>query len=302
MLLPGILTGLICASAHSFCYLASKHHAVRHPGRSLYLLLYGHLLMAIVALPLTLFLLPEVWPPRLPMLGTLLGSTVFYGSGQGFMIAAMHHSEPSRVSPLLGVKVLLMGVLASTAFGTILSSQQWIALVLCTLGAVSLGISGGVLPFRAALYILLAATSYVLSDSCIEHLVSLFHESGLPLLHAALFALGLTYTLLAVLTLIATPKLGGIRTVTRYTRDVAPFAAFWITAMGFYYLTLGLVGPVFGVVLQSTRGILSIFLAAILLRLNRGQQLEQTHSPTVFLQRLAAAILMFSAIALYATG
>ena len=176
------------------------------------------------------------------------------------------------------------------------------ALALCTAGAVSLGISGGRLTGKAQRSIFLSACCYVLSDSCIERLVQLFAHNGMPLFRAALFALGLTYSLIALLTLCTLPWVGGWQNLTRNRKEIVPFAAFWIIAMAFYYITLGLVGPVFGVVLQSTRGILSVFLGLALVKLKHRGQLEQPLGKKVFLQRLAAATLMFSAIALYATG
>jgi drug/metabolite transporter (DMT)-like permease len=302
MFLLGIFTGLLCALSHSICYLTSKNHAVRHPGRTLFLLLYGQLLMSLAALPLVIILWPGQLPAFAPLAGFLGGSILFYIGGQWAMISAMHHAEPSRVSPLLGIKVILMGLFATLVYGFRLSPQQWIALALCTAGAVSLGISGGRLTGKAQRSIFLAACCYVLSDSCIERLVQLFAHNGMPLFRAALFALGLTYSLIALLTLCTLPWVGGWQNLTRNRKEIVPFAAFWIIAMAFYYITLGLVGPVFGVVLQSTRGILSVFLGLALVKLKHRGQLEQPLGKKVFLQRLAAATLMFSAIALYATG
>jgi drug/metabolite transporter (DMT)-like permease len=302
LLLPGILTGLCCAFSHSACYLASKHHAVRHPGRTAHLLLFGHLMMAVVSVPLTVLLWPETLPPLSSLGGFLAGSILFYAASQGVTIRAMHHTEPSRVSPLLGIKVLLMGLFAWGILGTTLSLQQQLALALCTLGAIALGLTGERLPLRAAVLILMAASGYVLSDLCIHRLVRLLTAQGQPLLPAALFALGLTYSTLALCSLILSPFLGGIRNLTRHPRDVAPFALFWLGAMAFYYVTLGLVGPVFGVVLQSTRGLFSVLLGALLHRLALHGALEQALPRAVFYRRFAAAALMFSGIVLYATG
>lgn len=72
--------------------------------------------------------------------------------------------------------------------------------------------------------------------------------------------------------------------------------------MMFYYLTLGLVGPVFGVVLQSTRGLLSVMLGILVSRFRGHWELEIPLTRRAFLARLASALLMFTAIALYATG
>jgi drug/metabolite transporter (DMT)-like permease len=212
----------------------------------------------------------------------------------------MRHTEPSRVSPLLGIKVLMMGLFVRAFLHTSLSPRQWIALALCTAGALALGFSGTRLRPRAVTFILLAAAGYVASDLFISRLVRLVADSGQPLSSAALFALGITYSGLALTSLIGAPFLGGMRELTRHTRDVAPFAALWLLAMAFYYMTLGLVGPVFGVVLQSTRGLFSVMIGGLLQRFGHRGHLEVHLSRGTFLCRILSAILMFGAIVLYA--
>jgi len=296
----GWITGFSCAFFHSLCYLASKRHTLRYPGQSMDLLLQGHLLMSLIAVPLTLFLWPSPFPPVADVLIFLFGSSIFYAGGQWFMMEAMRLTEPSRVSPLLGIKVLIMGLFATVALGHSLSGGQWLALVLCTLGAVSLGRSGRPLPRAAALRILLAAVCYVLSDSCIERLVNVHSVYGLPLLQAGLFSLGLTYSLLGGVALCVLPlRLRRKTPALPATGSAAPFAAFWILAMAMYYLTLGLVGPVMGVALQSTRGIVSICLGAVVARVFHRHSLEERLAPQIFLLRLTSAILMFGGILLY---
>jgi hypothetical protein len=69
--------------------------------------------------------------------------------------------------------------------------------------------------------------------------------------------------------------------------------------MAMYYATLGLVGPVLGVALQSTRGIFSICLGALVAHRFHREGLEVSLGWTVFLRRLLSAVLMFGGIVLY---
>ncbi len=296
----GWITGLSCACFHSLCYLASKRHTIRHPGHSLDLLLQGHVLMSVVAVPLTVWLWPTRLPPVHQLITFLLGSSLFYAGGQWFMIEAMRRTEPSRVSPLLGIKVILMGAFAVTALGYTLSPWQWLALMFCTIGAVLLGRTGTPLPRAAALHILLAAVCYVLSDSCIERLVIGHKSAGMPLMKAGLFSLGLTYSLLGGIALCVLPsRLRNPSNPLPTFHSAIPFAGFWILAMAMYYLTLGLVGPVMGVAYQSTRGIVSICLGAVVARLFHRHALEKRLEARVFAWRLISAVLMFGGILLY---
>lgn len=59
------------------------------------------------------------------------------------------------------------------------------------------------------------------------------------------------------------------------------------------------VGPVFGIILQSTRGIMSIIVGVAVSRLGL-LHIEAHITHNVFIQRLAAALLMTIAVALYA--
>lgn len=300
MIALGWMTGLLCALFHSLCYLASKRHTLRHPGASTDLLLQGHLLMMVGAIPIMIFLWPSPFPPLPGLLLFLFGSSLFYAGGQWFMIEAMRLTEPSRVSPLLGIKVIIMGIVATTLMGHNLTAGQWGGLALCTLGAISLGKSGGTLSKAAAFRILLAAICYVCSDSCIERLVHHHVKQGMPVFDAAIFSLGLTYGFLGLIA-----GLFAIRDQTRSEkkpfpfRDVAPFALFWLLAMAMYYITLGLVGPVLGVALQSTRGIVSICLGALVAKRQHQSGIEQHLEPKVFLLRLLAGLFMFGGIILY---
>ena len=80
-----------------------------------------------------------------------------------------------------------------------------------------------------------------------------------------------------------------------------PFAATWLLSMVFLYACFAFVGPVFGNILQSTRGIISIVLGAGLARLGL-EHLEQKVSRPVLRQRIGAAILMCAAVWLFQTG
>jgi hypothetical protein len=97
-------------------------------------------------------------------------------------------------------------------------------------------------------------------------------------------------------TLITEPKM-----IIAEAKLALPFSTLWPGAIISLFLCIGLAGPVFAVILQSTRGLMSVALGA-LLAAKGGTHVEQKLTKKVLLQRIAAAILMIAAVTLYAIG
>jgi cytochrome c biogenesis protein CcdA len=72
----------------------------------------------------------------------------------------------------------------------------------------------------------------------------------------------------------------------------------WLLGMAGLYTCFGLVGVVFGNILQSTRGMMSIAIGAALAHAG-WHALETRVDPQTLVRRLLAAALMTAAIALY---
>ncbi|HBG78125.1 MAG TPA: hypothetical protein DDW84_04645 [Phycisphaerales bacterium] len=80
--------------------------------------------------------------------------------------------------------------------------------------------------------------------------------------------------------------------------DSIPFAFFWFIAMIFLFSCFAVIGVVFGNIIQSTRGIISIVLGYVIA--NFGFELLETKiTKKVFIQRILAALLMTASIALF---
>lgn len=77
-----------------------------------------------------------------------------------------------------------------------------------------------------------------------------------------------------------------------------PFAASWFVGVIFLFSCFGLVGVVYGNILQSTRGIISIALGFIIAHLGF-ESLEAKQSKRIIAQRLIAAVLMTAAVVLF---
>jgi hypothetical protein len=159
------------------------------------------------------------------------------------------------------------------------------------------GIAWGELPL-----VLLTCLTFSLSDLAILALIKalIVPVEGFPLLsriHAGGLAMTITYAACGV---VALPLVACYR--PRHRGDwiaAGQYAAAWLGSMAALYICFGQIGVVFGNILQSTRGIMSVVLGAMLAHLG-WHDLEQRVDRATLVKRMTAAALMTAAIALYA--
>jgi hypothetical protein len=306
-MIAGILCGLGAALSQSFSYLFTRHFVhTRGSGASRDLFILGHLWMGLFGILGLLLLWPAHartilgWPILLPLLGTSL----FYLSGQIGLTYALRYAEASTVTPLLGIKVFFQTLL-SLSLGTpsgiggdrTLTAFQWLAVGLCCVGGISLNYTGGRIPRRALAGIACTLLTFTFSDYFIGCLVAaLIREFGLSTGIAAILGASLQYLASGLIVL------PFIRTVhhrsARAWRDAAPFALTWFGAMLFLFAAIGALGVILGTILQSTRGIMTILIASAVARLGH-EHIEPLHDRGIVLRRVAAGTLMFVAVTLY---
>ncbi len=291
----GILLGLIAAFFQSASYLCSRIFTLRHNNDIIKLLVLSHIIMGVVSAPLAIFLLPAKMPPFSEYGLVLLGTAVFYLLGQFFLFVAIVRFEPSRVSPLLGLKVLILAILSVLFFQGHFSLTKWLAVLLSTLSIFLLSNSGQRLEWKCIALTLLACLAYCLSDLCIGMLVDKFRFLGL--FRAAPFSASLSYLLCGVFGLIVFCFIPGKASKDTWAYAV-PFAASWFLAMIFLYFCFGFIGVVFGNIIQSTRGIISILLGVFIAHIGF-EALDAKITRTMFIQRIIAAILMTGSVALF---
>lgn len=292
----GIATGLAAAVCQSLSYLATRQYVQKRPaGASKALLVLSNVQMGIpsaLMLPYYWRQVPIDWARAvLPLAGVIL----FYIFGQLSLMVTLRYSEPSRVSPLLGFKLIVLALLTTFLTTQGVNGWQWLAVIVCLLGALSLYRSGNKMPQKAALMLIVACVSYSLSDWNITGLINAMPDS-VALSTRCMYALTLNYTMTG---LMALPFLPLVRWPgLRDWRDAAPFSAAWFVAMVFLFFCFGMVGPLYGNILQSTRGLISIFMGWALVRLGAGH--IEPHQPKGdFVRKLAAGGLMFAAVVLY---
>jgi len=303
----GVVSGLAAAFFSAVSYLVSRHYglgqrAMGRKGAALRLLAVSHLLMAAVCIPLTWAAWPASPPPVRLFAVPLAASVGFYLLGQSSLFAALKRVEASRMAPLLGLKIVMLAVIVSFVLGHVLDTRQWLAVTLSVAAAVMLQAGRGAVPAGAFGFVLSCCLCFAISDifivSLIDGLQAGAIESGgeISRLHAGGLAMALTYGLCG---LVFAPLVVGLRPYTRGDWLAAvQYASAWLLSMAGLYCCFGLVGIVFGNILQSTRGVMSVAIGAALAHLG-WHELEQRVDRATLLRRLAAALLMTAAIALY---
>jgi hypothetical protein len=218
--------------------------------------------------------------------------------GQASLFVVLRHVEASRISPLLGLKIAMLAVITAVFLRDTAAPTpwQWLAVALSVLAAFALNSSGGKLPARMIGGLLLTCLTYSLSDLSIRYLVRAMGSDGAG---GVLTAVALCYVLCGVAALAALPLAGPHQRGD--WRLAVPWAVSWLGAMVLLFGCFRAVDVVFGNILQSTRGLISVVLGAGLAGMGM-VHLERKVPRGIFWRRLAAALLMSAAIALYAKG
>lgn len=313
-MLYGILLGFGAAVFQATSYVGSRVFDHKYPGKTLYLLSIAHIVMGIFAIVLLPFVLPDTMPAFFEYAPSLVMCSGFFLIGQGLLFAALRKASASRVSPLLGIKVFILALISVLFIDQRFGFLQWTAIFMSVIAAWMLSRTGEKLSLRGMLWIFATCVAYCLSDINIKILVG--HFSYLGLARGAILSGCLSYivcgiTGLILLAIQLRPWLYFRRSqdlpmqvmppIPRMAVYLLPFAITWFAAMLCLYACFGSIGVVYGNIVQSSRGIISIIFGAMLVKLNF-EHLDQKVPRSVFFQRLAAAILMSCAIALYYLG
>lgn len=223
----------------------------------------------------------------------IAGQVITFLLGQTAFFAVLHHVESSRVSALLGLKITVIALLA-VCFGKSLEFRQWAAVILCTIGAVGMNFSGGRIPFKSCCFLALAVISYALCDMCVTELMKLM--PGESMLFNSFGVIGICFSVMGAAVLPA--ALIKYKVNVRELKAVLPYSLLYFLSMIFLYTSFGFIGVVYGSIIQSGRGILSVLLAIVLVH----YQLDRNERPVgagKWIQRFVFAAVMVTAMLMY---
>ena len=293
----GIICGLAAAISQCISYIFSKKY-IHKDGTTFQLLITSHLIMGLFAtICLGVLLLEKDLPPFKDYWLELLKVDTFYMLAQMSFFMAISKIEASRVAPLLGLKIIFIALFGISFLGGSLTYWQWAAVVLCFCGAVTSNWSGKSIPLVSALYLLMAIVGYSLSDISIKQLINCIEvQTGEGTL-SILIAASVSYFYLGVFSLIIMLFTPSIK--VKHLRPAIAFSCCWFSAMLFLFACFGLVGPLFGNIIQSTRGIIAVILGALIAKFEWSEH-EEKLARSVLIRRIAAALLITCSIIIFA--
>ena len=293
-------TGILCILAAAFMnsvgYLASARFMKRY-NSSVRLLIVAQGCMMVLALPFLPFVFPwgDVHDMRNYWLVAAAWEVVFI-VGQCSFFAAQKYFESSRLSSLLGLKIIVLTVIFICTANGHVNMGQWLAVFMAAVAAMAFNWSGnGRTDARGWLFLLVTLVCYSLADISETRLVTIVRESGFGLIRSAFATIFFLYALLAFLSL---PFLLYSRPDWAQTKMAFPYSAIWLCSQVVLIAGYALIKPVFGNVILATRGIFSVLIGAALPLFGLAA-LDSQIPMRKWVQRGVAAIIMMAAIAVY---
>lgn len=293
-MLTGIIIGFAAAVFQSLSYLCSKYFVKKSGAGSWQLIAVSHIYMAIFSIILLIFYWDDNILQYSRYLKPLLFCALFYFTGQLGLFMALKYTEASRVSPLLGLKLIILTVISVVFMDKAYTPLQYVSVVICFVAAVMLNYSGEKIAVKALLWIVVTCSGYSISDINIGYLVDSL--SFTDRFGSVILAASLCYALCGVFALVFL-AVRPVRSLKIY-KAALPFSVFWFSAMLAIFACISILGVVYANIIQSTRGIVSIILGIVIA--SKGYDfLEIKIGRDVFVKRLIAGVLMFSAIVLF---
>lgn len=159
----GFIFGIATATLQSLSYLFNRHYLTQPERTARQLLVIAHVIMAGFATVGLVILWPDSPLDWSGLWWKVLATGGTYLLGQFGLFYALQHTDASRISPLLGLKILVIAALAILFLDATLSAWQWLAVILTVVAAFVLNFSGGSMPLRAIAAILFTCVCYSLS-------------------------------------------------------------------------------------------------------------------------------------------
>jgi hypothetical protein len=294
-MITGIFCGLTAAFLNSVGYLFSAFF-LKKCNSPVRLLIYAQIWMMILSLPVLFFLYPAggvARPARL--FWTLAAWIVVFFVGQGSFFTALKFFEASRLSSLLGLKIIVLTVIYSAVNRVFPNLWQYVAVLMAAVAAVTINWSGGgSMRTRGWIFVFITLICYSLADMTETVMVLCFVDSGLGTVRSAFTSTALSYTALGFISL---PGLV-IFKPDRHFPLSAPYALIWLLSQAALLSCFALVLPVFGNVILASRGMFSVLLGALASAVGLAG-IEARISRVQWIRRGFAALLMVLAIAVY---
>ena len=292
----GIFAAALCALLQSFSYISSAAFMKRY-NSSFKLMVYSQLAMGVVSVPLSIIFFPAGLFKDIPLLiGFMVLWVAVTCSGQFLFFATQKHIESSRLSSLLGLKIVVLAITTALFFGEKISLLQVLAIILATSGAVAIngGVSTRKVTLIAVLYLMGAILSYCFADLMETKLMKLSNSGNIWL-----NGLGVCATCYVLLGICMLPLLRKVGFSFEQLTYGSPYGVLYFSSQVALFVSFGAIGPVFANVIQSSRGIISVIIGIVLGRMGFAA-LDAKGDRRLWVRRMICAVIMTSAIIIYA--
>ena len=289
----GAAIGLLAALMQSLSYIASKVY-INRGGTPFALAVYSQIIMAVIAGAM-LFILRDSFAMPLTLHFALV-TVICVGSaviGHFSFFRAVKHIETSRLSSLMGMKIIVIAFLSATFQGHEITLMQWSAVVLCSIAAAGMNFTGGRITKHGFLWLTITLAGYAISDIAVVKVINAMTAETKFM--QSVSAVGVCYVLTGAGALIQLPFAPHQK---RLFFNAAPYAVIWLGAMIFLFYCFQESGVIFGSIVQAMRGIFSVILGVILVK-SGFKNIEPAVSRKAWIRRMIMAVLMVLAMALY---
>jgi len=294
----GILSGFSAAVFNSIGYLFGSWFLTRYkdPVRMLFVSQVG---MLIISLPFMLIFFPfaELREDMAKILLYTVSFNILFLLGQGAFFIALRYFEASRLASLLGLKIIVMTVIFMIAGKGLPNLLQFFAILIAVGAAIMFNWTGGSnSSLRGWFFLPVTLVCYCTMDIAETEVVKIIADRcGINYLHSALIAVPFLYVALGILSL---PGLLYYKPSLRQFATAMPYAFLWLCSQVALLTCFAFINTLFGNIILATRGIFSVIIGASL-PLFGFENLDSRISFAKWIQRIIAALLMLTAIAIF---
>ena len=289
----GVSIGIVSAVMQSASYIFSRRFVTTYHS-SVKLVIYSQLWMGLfgaivfaATVPFTMF--PHSWK----FAAVLAVFVIAYNVAFYCFFRAVNEIESSRLSSLLGLKVAVIALIMLLLHGTQLRLPHYAAVVMTAVSAVGMNFSGVRISRRGALFLALTLLGFSTTDITGTMFVKMM--PGGAATRSAICVTSLSYVILGI---ISSAALLRMRFERATLRGALPYSALWFSAMLLLFASFGIVGVVFGSIIQASRGLISVLFGVLLAR--TGFVGADPDVPRrIWIRRAVMALIMIGAIGLY---
>ena len=300
-MIHGIVFGLTAALLMSLSYIFSKRFMLIH-GSPFLLTLYAVLAQGVAGLILLAFVYPRfnwIFDQRTVLIATGAVAGNIFGNFSFFRTLKV--VEASRLSSLLGLKIATLALICMLILQQPVNWLQWVAVLMATVAAVGMNFTGGKITLKAAFWLFMTLLGYSLGDLAGTALLDAcfaMGKDGISRLTASFASVSIT-AFLTALVMAPLLLLKRIPKNLKMLKDASYYGLIWFTSLLFLFDCFSSVGVVYGSILQAARGVISVLIGAVLLKMGF-RDYEPGVGLAAWVRRMVMALLMVGAMAVYA--